>query len=61
MNELTETLVLLRVIGELAVLVERAISSGKDVTAEEIQAAFGRADAADARWAQAIKEMRDER
>jgi hypothetical protein len=55
MNELAETLLLMRIISELAVLVERAIKSGNDVTNEEIDAAFARTYAADARWAEALR------
>jgi hypothetical protein len=55
MGDLTNVVLLLRVIAELAALIERAIGSGKDATDEEIAAAFGRAELADMKWAKAFE------
>ena len=50
MADLTNVLVAIHVSNALLGLVERAVARGEDITDEELDGAFARADRADAKW-----------
>ena len=53
-GKMLDALLVLYIANELLGLVARAIASGQtEVTREQVDAAFARADAADANWAEA--------
>jgi len=55
-NKMLDALLVLYIANELLGLVARAIENGQtQVTREQVNAAFSRADAADAKWASARK------
>jgi hypothetical protein len=55
MPELVQLAVLLRILAELMGLAERAVAAGQTgVSQADIDAAFARADSADAEWKQAL-------
>ncbi|MFW6189031.1 MAG: hypothetical protein ACOC7T_01240 [Planctomycetota bacterium] len=59
MNDAVKVVVLLRLATELAALIERALDAGRtEVSAEELDAVFERADAAEAGWHEAL--LKDE-
>ena len=55
-SKMLDALLVLYIANELISLVTRAIENGQtQVTREQVDAAFARADAADAKWEEAIK------
>ncbi len=55
-GKMLDALLVLYIANELLGLVSRAIENGqRQVTREQVDAAFSRADAADAKWAEARK------
>lgn len=55
MSDAIDVAVVLRIAYELIDLSARALDAGRDVSKEEVDAAFERAGAADAAWANALK------
>jgi len=61
-GKMLDALLVLYIANELLCLVARAIENGqRQVTREQVDAAFARADAADAKWETARQEGRDAR